>query len=331
MSLVNLEELLRPVADAAPSGENLEYSPEFLTLERVAQGKPEQRMGDAVVPAEPPDARVVLEQGLPLFARTKDLRVAVHVAVALISRGGLQGLHDGLALIRGLLEGFWPTLHPELDMEEGGDPTMRITALAALPSPAVLQSVRNLPLARAQGLGQVLLKEVEGGAGDAPTLEAVLRAADPSEILANGDWFSQALAHLAAVDATFEQHTGSRGPDLSALVRILRAGAQALAPRLEELRQAAEPVAAADGGAPGAAAGAPAARMAIGEISSREDVVKVLDKICAYYARYEPSSPLPLLIQRCKRLVPMSFVEIIGDLAPNAMGQVEAVVGKASE
>jgi type VI secretion system protein ImpA len=328
MSLANLEELLRPVTDAAPAGENLEYSSEFLSLERSAQGKPEQRMGAAIVPAEPPDARAVLEQGLPLFQRTKDLRVAVHVAVALMARGGLEGLRDGLALTQGLLERFWPTLHPELDAEEKGDPTMRITALSALGAPQVLAAVRALSLARAQGLGQVTLGEGVGGAAEAGSLDGILRAADPEELRATGGWLAQCLASLAGIDSIFELRTGSRGPDLTAVLQLVRAGATALAPRLEELRVAEEQASAqGNGSATGVEAAVPA-RFSVGEIASREDVMKVLDKICAYYARYEPSSPLPLLIQRCKRLVPMSFVEIIGDLAPGALGQVETVVGK---
>ena len=64
-----------------------------------------------------------------------------------------------------------------------------------------------------------------------------------------------------------------------------------------------------------------------GEISSREDVIRVLDKICDYYARHEPSSPLPILLQRAKRLVSKTFVEIIRDLAPGGTSEVETIAG----
>jgi type VI secretion system protein ImpA len=76
---------------------------------------------------------------------------------------------------------------------------------------------------------------------------------------------------------------------------------------------------------------APARRSHSGEISSRDDVLKMLDKICAYYARHEPSSPLPLLLKRCRRLVPMSFKEIVGDLAPDALAKVELITGKTDD
>ena len=70
---------------------------------------------------------------------------------------------------------------------------------------------------------------------------------------------------------------------------------------------------------------------ATGEISSRQDVVATLDRICDYYARHEPSSPLPLLLQRCKRLVTASFLEIIQDVIPEAMSQAEAIGGRRPE
>jgi type VI secretion system protein ImpA len=56
-------------------------------------------------------------------------------------------------------------------------------------------------------------------------------------------------------------------------------------------------------------------------------VVRTLDRICGYYARNEPSSPIPLLLRRARRLVTMDFVDIVRDLAPDALAQVEALRG----
>ncbi len=348
MSLINLEELLRPVSEAAPSGPNLEYSPEFMGLERAAQGKPEQRMGNAIVPGEPPDYRLVLEQSVALLAQTKDLRVAVHAVHALLHRGGVEGVHDGLALVRGLVEGFWPTLHPELDHDEDDDPTMRITALAALGTPSLLAALRALPLVKSAALGAASLKDIkeataQASAAAAPpasgkstgtsaaTLEAIFQAADPVALRATFTWLKQALNHLQAIDAVFERESDSRGPDLGALTQLIKEAVAALQPRVgpeETPALAAEPQEGAktvDEQAPAA----PVARSAApGEITSRDDVLRTLDKLCAYYARFEPSSPLPLLLLRCKRLVPMSFMDILRELAPDGINQVEVIAGK---
>ncbi len=64
-----------------------------------------------------------------------------------------------------------------------------------------------------------------------------------------------------------------------------------------------------------------------GEIGSRADVVRVLDKICEYYERFEPASPVPMFMKRAKRLVTMSFVDVIKDLAPDAMARIEVFAG----
>jgi type VI secretion system protein ImpA len=83
-----------------------------------------------------------------------------------------------------------------------------------------------------------------------------------------------------------------------------------------------------NGGAPRAAGGA--ARQS-GEIESREDVIRVLDKCCDYYKRYEPSSPIPLLLQRAKRLVSKDFLELVQDLAPGGVSEVKSIGGLPDE
>ncbi|MGC4088541.1 MAG: type VI secretion system ImpA family N-terminal domain-containing protein [Polyangiaceae bacterium] len=72
MGLTNNEQLVQPISEAAPAGENLEYDPAFLALERSAQGKPEQRMGASVVPGEPPEWGSVSSQAQALLGRTEE-------------------------------------------------------------------------------------------------------------------------------------------------------------------------------------------------------------------------------------------------------------------
>ena len=67
-----------------------------------------------------------------------------------------------------------------------------------------------------------------------------------------------------------------------------------------------------------------------GEILTRDDVASMIDKICTYYQKYEPSSPVPLVLQRAKRLVKKNFFEIMEDLAPDGLHQVTMVAGASS-
>ena len=64
-----------------------------------------------------------------------------------------------------------------------------------------------------------------------------------------------------------------------------------------------------------------------GQINSQEDVIRVLDMACEYFKQHEPSSPVPLLLQRAKRLVAKDFMEILRDLTPAGVTQAEEISG----
>jgi len=55
MSAIDVESLAAEISPDAPCGANLEYDAALSELERIAQGKPEQQMGDTVIAAEEPD------------------------------------------------------------------------------------------------------------------------------------------------------------------------------------------------------------------------------------------------------------------------------------
>jgi type VI secretion system protein ImpA len=65
-----------------------------------------------------------------------------------------------------------------------------------------------------------------------------------------------------------------------------------------------------------------------GQITSNQDIHKALDMIIVYYEQNEPSSPVPLLLKRAKRLVGRTFVDIIRNISPDAMPQVQMVSGE---
>ena len=62
-----------------------------------------------------------------------------------------------------------------------------------------------------------------------------------------------------------------------------------------------------------------------------EAAIRVLDKACDYLERHEPSSPVPLLLKRAKRLVSKNFMEIMRDLAPDGVAQAQVVSGADGE
>ncbi|MGE0280802.1 MAG: type VI secretion system protein TssA [Rhizobiaceae bacterium] len=63
------------------------------------------------------------------------------------------------------------------------------------------------------------------------------------------------------------------------------------------------------------------------KINSRDEVVKCLDLVVAFYDRTEPSSPIPHLARRVRKMVHMDFVELMEDLAPSGLKEFRLLAG----
>jgi type VI secretion system protein ImpA len=66
---------------------------------------------------------------------------------------------------------------------------------------------------------------------------------------------------------------------------------------------------------------------AVGRIRSREDAIRALDAVAEFFRRNEPSSPVPMFIERAKRLVSKSFLEVLADIAPDGLAQARVIGG----
>jgi len=349
MSVIDVNSLLNEISPDAPSGEDLEYDPAFGELDRAVQGKAEQVIGDSVVAAEPPDWREVRKMTTELLGRSKDLRIGVHLARALTSTDGLAGLADGLSLIRGLLERYWDSVHPQLDPDDGNDPTMRINILVTLVDrDAMLNMVHRAPLVSSRVMGRYSLYDIaraSGGADKAPegdeeaaavpdmtAIDAAFMEADLEDVQGTADAVARCVGDLTAIDAVLMDKVGaSQAPDMSALATVLKEAQTRLNGQLVRRGAGSEEMAAGDtaasaGGQPAAGAAAPA-RAISGDINSREDAIKMMEKISSYFERTEPSSPIPLLMKRAKRLVSMSFMDVLADMAPDGVKQAKIIGG----
>jgi type VI secretion system protein ImpA len=342
-----VEELLSPVEGDAPAGANLEYTPAFAELERTAAGRPERQVGAVVSAAEAPDWQSVITQSHALLKSTKDLRVANHLLRASLGVHGFVGLADGLRLLTGLLDRYWADLYPRLDAEDNEDPTFRVNAMAALTHREVLQAIRAAPLLRVRGLGTVSLRDVEaaalsgppGAPGQAPSaesgaIEAVFQQVPLPELSAAARVVEQCSETARTLAEGWASRLEAAGPDFTELRRILAQASNLLTVRLQERQPVQNGTHAAQDGAGAAIAGAATpstSALLSGDIRSRDDVVRALDGICAYYSRYEPSSPVPLLLERCKRLVTMSFLDIVKEMLPEGSSTIQTIIGKPKE
>ncbi|MBV9889351.1 MAG: type VI secretion system protein TssA [Rhizobacter sp.] len=327
----DLEHLLAPLAADAPCGPDLEYDPAFQAMLEAGAGKPERQYGDKVYPAEPPDWPAVHARALELAQRTRDLRVAVWLTRSGARLRGLGEAVGGLCLVEGLLDRYWESVHPVLDASDNNDPTARVNAVAALSNPS-----DGLADLRAAGLsaqrGSLTVREIELALGPAepfpgesvPSEDGVVQAvtvaltADPklATTMKAGHDAAQAIA------SALERHLeASESPDLAPLKKVLQ--------RVAEAARKASGVAEAGAGEADLPPAAGASRQS-GAINSREDVDRILERACEWIERNEPTNPAPLLIRRARRLMSKSFIDIIRDLTPDGVKEIEKLAGTAS-
>jgi type VI secretion system protein ImpA len=334
------EAYLQPLGDDAPSGPDLVYEPAFAELELAGAGKPERQYGDKVYAAEPPDWVAVQGQALALAASTRDLRIAVWLLRSGCRLRGLSGAAAGLRLLDGLLVGFWDSVHPQLDASDNNDPTMRLSSLSPLAAgDAALADLRSMTLAPVRG--SLTLRELELGLGKAaaapdeptPTEAGVLRALQSlllqhPEIAEQANAASQAAANLVR---QLDEKLGTANTlELAPLLKLLHVLTQAIRRLAPAGADDADPTSGetVSGGALLAAA---ASATASAGIASRADVVRELERVCEWLERNEPGNPAPILIRRAQRLMNKSFLEIIRDLAPDGLAQVQNLAGPADQ
>ena len=213
------------------------------------------------------------------------------------------------------------------------DPTERLNALAPLVDPdASIKDLRDSYLVNSREQGQLRARDVEIALGRlAPS-----RTAGPGKPLAQlhaqiAAAFSsdrsvpsalrEAHDHASAIQTLMADRVGaSRAIDLGPLVQPLDALLEVCDVALGTGTAVAEGAEGepATGQRPGAG----------GEIRTREDAMQMLELVCRYMERHEPSNPAPLFIRRGQRLIQMNFVEIVKDLMPDSLGQLEKLAGE---
>ncbi|MCG6657495.1 type VI secretion system protein TssA [Halomonas campisalis] len=335
---MDLQALLEPHREESPAGVDLDAEGEIIALDMLAKwGAPE----------EEPEWEALRSACIAALERSHDLRPAVYLTAALLHTQGLPGFAEGLQLLRGLLEQHWESLFPTLD--EDGDALERSSALFNLTNyHKVLKPLRHLPLVTDRAMGRFSLQDIEiaegkveapeGDEGELPevgVIQAVFRAVGQEATGELEAAVASATEEVAAIEDLFRDHGGSeQAPDLSRLKEQLQRIGVALRTYLPEGTGAGSeqgmpdsPSSAHDPPAVSASPDAPIAPAADGEIRSRREAVAAMQGIARYFRRHEPSSPVPLLMERAQRLVDMDFLTILRDVAPDAVAQGEKLRG----
>lgn len=339
MDPMNIESFLKPISPENPCGENLEYDADFQAMEQASQGKAEQQFGDIIIPAEPADWNTVEKLATSLLSRTKDLRVMLALVHAWTCRRGLPGYADGLLLIQEALLRFWEQLFPLLEENGETDPFYRVNALAGLSDKSELTlAVRNASLLRSNSDDLSLrdaLTLLDGSKsecldypGGRPRLiDELSRGNQPGTVAVM--WINERLLTIRTL------LIGYLGdcyiPEMGLLLKTvsLVSGAcqvtdisKLLPNRGTQVEQMAAP----------SVIDIPPAQQTIDwrevQVTSRADAQLMLEKAKQYFVQYEPSHPASLMIERVQGLSELNFLDIIRELVPDGVNQLENIIGR---
>lgn len=335
------QDLLRPVSDDAPSGPSLKQDARYMELLRIGPGTAPmtemleppafgQPAKTRIIPGKDPDWPLVRDLCIELFARSHDLVIGTWYTVALVQSEGFAGLAEGLGAIRWLLEKDWDTLHPALDQDDRESPAWKRTKvlnrLASAPGKAdelrLCQRLRETAIFESRNAGQLSLRMISIAAGQEQPPEdlgrpvdvkLVLEDADTADLSKASEDLDTGLQHLAAIDRVFrgdrEQNIPGRvkpgqEPQLGRLRDLLSDARKHVVAELGRRAglERMDPGSAGEAGGHGGPVSAAGAGLS-GEIRTREDVRRALERVVDFYLANEPSSPVWLYAKAASRLI----------------------------
>jgi type VI secretion system protein ImpA len=281
------------------------------------------------------DWRDIRDRSLEAMQKSKDFRLLTHLASAVVRTDGFAEFVQTLTVGARWLDSWVETVFPLVD-EDG---ILRRSALNGFADRmAVVDGVRRAPILVHRQLGSVSMRDIEivtghlipaegeTGAVSAEQLEGLFVATSVEELRALHDQLNEAVTSLKSMETAVSLRSGVQAaPDFTTLAVPL---ARTLKRVTDHLATRPDAAAEATAGAT-AAGGAEAATdvVAVGTVRNRQDATRALDAVAAFFRTNEPSSPIPLLIERAKRLVAKDFLEVLAELAPEALGPAKAASG----
>ncbi len=353
----DLAALLAPIAGDNPAGANLreDYTPQsiyYRLRDARAEARAAERQADAepeVAAAWPPQWSTIRNLAAQaLQQRSKDLEIAAWFTEALLRGDGLPGLVAGCRVIAGLVDNFWEVLYPLPDEEnpeariamvvglngEGRDGTLiqplRKLTLFTRPDGAPLPVWRYGESAEVSALGDAAQKQRRLDAGVLPftTVEDEARAAGAelaqlrdAAAAAGTAWLalSESLAARAGADAM----PGARVRDL--LQQIEQIAAQYASSATAAPAAAGATAPAGVQAATNELAGAPTA--ATPTPLEREEALRQLASIAAFFRRTEPHSPLSYTLQEAIRRARLPWPELLEEVVPDPSSRAAILSG----
>lgn len=325
-----------------PAGPDLEYDADFLSLQTALRPATPGMVESEADADEGMDWRSLHALAKSLAERTRDLRLAVRIARIGTHADGYAGLAQGIAWLDHLVDGVWDQAHPQPDADDDMDITMRFNALSDFGDRSFLMAVDAAALAT-DGRASVSLRDIETAIGKrtpsededvseiAGRISAIFADPNLSHALSDIESTEAALVDIArrwnAQVASMAEARADEGlrfdppppPLFEGLERKLADAARHIRERLPV-----EVVEALDGET---AEGGDGTETASNGLASRADADREIRRIIDWFNRNEPSSPVPILLERARLLISKSFLEIVEDLGEGGIAEARKAVG----
>ena len=319
--------LLEPLSAENPCGEDLEDTQLLASFDAY------RVFGQAAPLSDETDWREIRDRSLEALEKSKDLRLLTHLASAVVRTEGFAALAETLSVGARWFEKWGNEVFPRVDE----DAILRRNALNGFADRmAVVDGARRAPILRHAQLGIVSIRDIEMATGQlAPTegetasmddaqLGALLTASDSEELQALSTQLDQAVQSLKAMEAAMRDQGGAQAaPEFDSLSVPLARTLKLLKDHLATRAPSASEASTDAGGEASGGGGA----IAVGAIRNRQDATRALDAVATFFRTNEPSSPIPLLLERAKRLVAKNFLEVLAELAPEALAPAKAASG----
>lgn len=323
-----LTTLIEPISSDRPCGDDLEDTQLLASFDAY------RLFGQSAPLTDETDWREIRDRSLEALKSSRDFRLLTHLACAAIRTEGFSAFVETLKVASRWLS-TWPAeVFPRVDE----DAILRRNALNGFADRmAVIDGLRRAPLIVHRQLGPLSIRDIEIATGqiepaegesqamDATQLTALLTASETEVLNALAGQLDEASQSLKDIEEMMRSAGGTQAaPDFANLAAILARTAKLVK---EQLASRAPAESAEGQGADAAAAPAGGGPVAVGSIRTREDAMRALDAVAAFFRTNEPSSPIPLLIERAKRLVAKDFLAVLEELAPDALDQARAASG----
>ncbi len=314
------------VSESTPCGDAVEYNELFQHIEQ-----------QILSISEISQWRDLLSDCEKLMLTTRDLRVAVAYTRILIhtEKKPIEGVLKGFYIISKLLENFWDCLYPLIDIDDLEEAYVeRSNTLAILGGyKELIMVLKKQPNFVSTGFEGYTLEEMitfnqsnKMTAGKQPPVG--LTHDEESYFNGLSRCFFKVHELVEGIKSTFFEKSGQVFVDFDEyLIPLLQQSVDALSVgnniandthlKSNQFDGSERSVLIEDGFS--------------GAIHSRGDVEKSIDLMCEYYTNHEPSSPVPLLLKRAKRLINDDFITILEELNLGSPANIDDLFGKTKK